>query len=434
MSFWRNLGRAFNAKASAAARAIVAYNVGQPVWTPRDYARIAEQSFMRNAIVFACVRKKAEALSSIPIELYQRTRRAGANESELVEHPILTALAAPNPLMSYEELVASWSSYLDLAGNSYLEALTRLGTLDVIELYSHRPDRMTITPDAQGWPRTYTYKNGGFERPFDMTPDPQKIRPIWHAREFHPLNDWYGMGAAEAALASIDIANSQKAYSKALLDNSARPSGAFVFEGDKEGGSVLSQPQRDELRKEIEERMTGVENIGRPLILGGGLKWQSMGINLKDLEFNDASAAEARTIALAFGVPPLLLGIPGDNTFANYEEANRAFWRETILPRARRWTGGLTAWLATPRNEGLRLAYDEDAIPALSKERRDLFEMLENATFLTAEEKREAAGFEAEPKVGTLFVPANMVPIDAAIVAPDMSETDPNADASAPLN
>jgi hypothetical protein len=32
----------------------------------------------------------------------------------------------------------------------------------------------------------------------------------------------------------------------------------------------------------------------------------------------------AREIALAFGVPPMFLGIPGDNTYSNYAEANRA--------------------------------------------------------------------------------------------------------------
>jgi phage portal protein BeeE len=40
----------------------------------------------------------------------------------------------------------------------------------------------------------------------------------------------------------------------------------------------------------------------------------------------------AREIALALGVPPMLLGIPGDNTYSNYQEATRSFWR--VLPEA----------------------------------------------------------------------------------------------------
>src|SRR6476661_3609488 len=37
----------------------------------------------------------------------------------------------------------------------------------------------------------------------------------------------------------------------------------------------------------------------------------------------------AAAITLAFGVPPMLLGLPGDNTYSNYAEANRSFWRQT---------------------------------------------------------------------------------------------------------
>ena len=68
------------------------------------------------------------------------------------------------------------------------------------------------------------------------------------------------------------------------------------------------------------------------------------------MDFIEAKHAAAREIALAFGVPPMLLGIPGDNTYANYAEANRAFWRQTVLPLVDRTARGAGA-LARP---GLR--------------------------------------------------------------------------------
>ena len=72
-----------------------------------------------------------------------------------------------------------------------------------------------------------------------------------------------------------------------------------------------------------------------------------MALSPKDMDFLDAKHAAAREIALAFGVPPMLLGIPGDNTYANYREANRAFWRQTVLPLVRA-DAGVSAWLARP--------------------------------------------------------------------------------------
>src|SRR3546814_1030491 len=75
----------------------------------------------------------------------------------------------------------------------------------------------------------------------------------------------------------------------------------------------------------------GAANAGRPMLLEGGLKWQPLSLTPADMDFTETKAAAAREIALAFGVPPMLLGLPGDNTYANYQEANRALWRLTIL-------------------------------------------------------------------------------------------------------
>jgi phage portal protein BeeE len=53
----------------------------------------------------------------------------------------------------------------------------------------------------------------------------------------------------------------------------------------------------------------------------------------------------ARDIALAFGVPPVLVGLPGDATYANAREAGRALYRQTVLPMAARILKSLEAML-----------------------------------------------------------------------------------------
>ena len=97
-----------------------------------------------------------------------------------------------------------------------------------------------------------------------------------------------------------------------------------------------------------------------------------------------------------------LLGIPGDNTYANYQEANRTFWRQTVLPLVNRTAKALSAWLAPahagPDPAGLtpslvELRPDMDSIEALSTEREALWTRVDKATFLTANEKRAAVGY-----------------------------------------
>ena len=90
----------------------------------------------------------------------------------------------------------------------------------------------------------------------------------------------------------------------------------------------------------------------------------------------------------------MLLALPGDNTYANYQEANRACWRQTVLPLATRIAAGLTSWLAQSTNPALSLRPDLDQAEALSPEREALWTRLDAATFLTPNEKRAAAGYD----------------------------------------
>jgi HK97 family phage portal protein len=207
----------------------------------------------------------------------------------------------------------------------------------------------------------------------------------------HPLDDHYGFAPLEAAAIAVDTHNAAAAWNKALLDNSARPSGALVYAGPD--GAILSEGQFERLKRELDDNYQGARHAGRPLLLEGGLDWKPMSFTPKDMDFMEAKHTAAREIALAFGVPPMLLGIPGDNTYANYQEANRVFWRSTVLPLAGRFGAALTQWLAPVFGAGLRLVVDTDRIEALAADRAALWARVTAAPFLTLNEKRAMVGF-----------------------------------------
>jgi HK97 family phage portal protein len=201
------------------------------------------------------------------------------------------------------------------------------------------------------------------------------------------------MSPLEAAARAIDIHNAAGAWNKALLDNSARPSGALVYNGGDSGG--LTEEQFDRLKKELESSYQGALNAGRPLVLEGGLDWKPLSLTPRDMQHIELKHVAARDIALAFGVPPMLLGIPGDNTFSNYAEANRTFWRQTVLPLVARTAAALSHWLNPAWGSGIALGYDADRIEALSSERQALWSRLAEANYLTVNEKRLAVGYGA---------------------------------------
>jgi HK97 family phage portal protein len=273
-----------------------------------------------------------------------------------------------------------------VSGNAYLEAVSLNG--GVRELHVLRPDRMRVVPGSDGWPEAYDYSALGQTVRFRQ--DGAGLRPILHMTLFHPLNDHYGMSPLEAAASAIDIHNATSAWNKALLDNAARPSGALIY-GDK--GAHLTHDQYGRLKEELETSFQGAKNAGRPLLLEGGLDWKPMGLSPKEMDFIEAKHVAAREIALSLGVPPMLLGIPGDNTYANYAEANRTFWRQTVLPLSARMAAALSGWLGPVFGEGLELAPDVDGVEALSAEREALWERVRKADYLTVDEKRAAVGY-----------------------------------------
>ena len=370
------------AKAAPPLSGMAVYVTGRPVWSARDYGALAREGFQRNAVVHRCVRLVAEAAAAIPLVL---TR----NGAELTDHPLAALLARPNGRDSGTRLLEAAYGHLLISGNAYLQAASIDGTPR--ELYGLRPDRMRVVAGEDGWPVAYEYGVGSRNLVFDQTGE--GTPPILHLALFHPLDDHYGLPPMEAAATALDIHNAAGAWNKALLDNAARPSGALVFAGS----SGVTDVQFERLKAELHETYQGAANAGRPLLLEGGLDWKPLSLTPKDMDFVEAKNGAAREIALAFGVPPLLLGLPGDNTHANYAEANRAFYRQSVIPLVRRTAEAIAQWLGPAFGDGLSLAPDLDTVDALAAERESLWRRVGAAAFLTDDERREAVGYGRIP-------------------------------------
>lgn len=345
---------------------------------PATYEAQVRAAYERNPVAQRAVRLVADALAGAALE------------------PCDPAAAALVQARSGgQALLATVAAHLLLHGNAYVQVVRgpahENGGASAGELFALRPERVSVEADASGWPAAYLYRVG--ERVTRLHADLPKPEVI-HIKSFAPLDDHYGLGALGAAAEAVAIHNAAAAWNRALLDNAARPSGALVYEpGD---GGTLSPDQFDRLRAEMDAAFAGAMNAGRPLLLEGGLKWQALSLSPAEMDFAGLKAAAARDIALAFGVPPPLLGLPGDNTYANYREAGRALWRQGVLPLADEilasLSQGLRGWFPD-----LRLAIDLNRVPALAEDRALLWQSVSDADFLSVDEKRELLGIR-EPQ------------------------------------
>ena len=372
MKFW------FGRKAAPAARPSLfrAYAGAPPAgdW-PRSYEAQVRDAYLGNPVAQRAVRLVAESVAWAPV--YAGGGEASARAAALVGPALLDTAAAQ----------------LLLHGNAYLQILVGADGTPA-ELFALRPERVSVEAGASGWPAAYLYKAG--ETRTRLPARDGVGRPsLVHVKMMHPLDDHYGLGCLEAATPAATVHNRASRWNKALLDNAARPSGALSYDTDDR--SNLSAEQFERLKKELEEQFAGAINAGRPLLLDGGLKWQSISLSPAEMDFVALKESAARDIALAFGVPPVLVGLPGDATYANAREAGRALYRQTVLPLAGQILEALGAmlgdWLGPAKIE-----IDMDGISELAEDRALLWRQVSDADFLSRDEKRVQLGYQTENK------------------------------------
>ncbi|RMD52390.1 phage portal protein [Candidatus Parcubacteria bacterium] len=347
------------------------------IWSPNNYRGFSEEGYKTNVIAYEAINKMARAVASIKWKVV-----SGGEEIE--NHPVAELLRRPNPVQSGQEWWMMKISYLLISGNAFDERVVEGGRL--LELWTLRPDRMKIIPADTGLPKAYEYGTGTKKTVFPADPITGES-DILHIPLFHPQDDFHGLSPMQAAARAVDQHNEAMTWMQALLQNAARPSGALVTPAD----TNLTDAQFQRLQQEIDSRYSGAKNAGRPLLIEGGMDWKPLGLSPEDMTYIDIKDSAARDIALAFGVPPLLLGIPGDNTYSNYREARLGFYEDTVIPFAKYIISSMNNWLR-PFLGDARIVPDIEAIEAVADKRRALWEMVDNSDELTVNEAREMKG------------------------------------------
>ena len=383
-----------------------------------NYENYAEEGYSQNAIVYRCVNEIANGAASIPFKAFQ-------GEMELDQHPIISLINKPNPMQAGVEYFQSLYSFLLISGNSYAQVSEVAGVPR--ELYLLRPDRVRIKTGKTSNPEGFEYIiNGKVVKTYDAD-SVTGASEVKHIKMYNPLDDFYGMSPIKAASVDIDNHNAVNKHNVALLDNGARPSGAIVFKPQNDRGMAmqLTDGQRQQLQDDLRMKFQGPKNAGRPLLLEGDFDWREMGLSPKDMDFLQQKHMAAKDIALCFGVPSQLIGIPDSQTYANVQEARLALYEETIIPLARRVESDFNEWLAPMFGDDISLAYDFESIPAMTERRRRTYENVVQAVregIISRNEARERLGLEPITGGDDVFIAANLFPLGSTEVAPSEGE------------
>ena len=410
--------RVFNIKPEQKNSNMMGYfGVGTEEAKKYKYEDLAKEGYLKNSIVYRCVNEISKGASAVPFIL--------KNGDQIVEqHPLIDLLNRPNPQQSYSEFFNSLFGYVLLSGNAYI---LKVGsdTGSPSELHQLRPDRIRIIGGGNAIPDKYEYVLNGHVQatyPVDQVDGYSQVK---HVKLWNPLDDYDGLSPMSAAATSVDQHNLSAKHNINLLNNGARPSGAVIFKPKDDAGFAvnLTESQRQQLLTDLNNRFSGAGNAGRPMLLEGDFDWKEMGLSPKDMDFLALSQKSATDIALCFGVPSQLVGVPDAQTYANVAEARLALYEETIIPHLRKMASDLNEWLIPMFDDRLKLEFDIDNIPALAERKRKTYENVTSAVregIMTRNEARKIIGLDQMKGADDLYVSANLFPIsDESVEKPD---------------
>jgi len=265
---------------------------------------------------------------------------------------------------------------------------------DGAHIYHVPADQVSIHADSKNYVEKYMYNEIEYS-PSEMI----------HIKE-NSFHDMYrGVSRLKPAVRTMALMTNMRQFQDNFFKNGAVP------------GLVLKSPNT--LSEKIKERMIQSwtaryrPDAGgrRPLILDGGIEIDEISnVNFKELDFQDAILENEKIILKALGIPPIMLD-SGNN--ANIRPNMRLYYLETILPIVRKINFALSRYF------GYEIKEDVTEIPALQPELRDqsqYYSALVNTGIISANEARDALGFDSMEGYDDLRVPAN---IAGSAVNPD---------------
>jgi HK97 family phage portal protein len=176
---------------------------------------------------------------------------------------------------------------------------------------------------------------------------------ILHLRYQSSVDMAHGKGPLEAAGARVLAAQVLTQYATRLASGGGIPSS--VLEHPEELSAVQAQQLKDQW---VQAR---VSSIGEPAVLSGGVKWTPTQLNPRDMALHDLLTVNESRIAVMFGVPPFIVGLPSGGDSMTYSNVTSLFdyhWRAGLRPKAQSVMDALSGWLL-PRGTKVELNRDE---------------------------------------------------------------------------
>ena len=302
---------------SKAAATMIPSFLKEPQWSDINLRNLVHKGYTANELIWRCIQERSNSAASP--RMRARNKRTG---EPIDDHPILDLINRPNHRMSQFDLWSISIIYADLTGTCYWEQVR--GPLgNTVQLWPLRPDRLHPIPDPIKVVSGYEYKIPGLEDIYIPAEN------VVEYQVFDPMSLYRGIAPAQVAAKSLDIDISETNYLKLFFDGGGMPPGLIKTK------KKLIDSDVTDIRRRWRERYGGYKKWLDPAVLDMDAEFQKTGFSFSEMGFDVLDARSEIRVAMAFMIPPVLIGarVGLDRaTFANFREARTSFLEDTMLP------------------------------------------------------------------------------------------------------
>jgi len=359
------------------------YERGMPKWSLQKDKQYITEAYEKVTWVYSCVAAIGSAVGSVPWLLYDRY---GKKLKEIEEHPILNLVNKQvNNDFTSSEFFELWAVYLATQGKFYAQFSNPVRydrNLELYPMYPHlvRPIIGVGDDTLQGF--YYELKSA--------TISPNLV--LWD-RFIDPIDYYQGLSPIRAGARTIDTENQAVDWNKNMFDNMAVPPGALA---------LMNAPRKaiEEAKRRWKQDYAGPKNARMPLIFDSEkINYINFGLSALDMDFLQQKKVNRVEICSIFGVPGQVVGDPENQTYANYEQALKSFWSNTVLAKyINRIEKKLNKEIVSAWGPRYFLRPDVSQIAVLQEDENMRSERVRaefDSNLITQNEARELLGFEA---------------------------------------
>ncbi|MCK1577811.1 phage portal protein [Bradyrhizobium sp. 174] len=283
--------------------------------------RVTPDIALRASAVYACIKVLAETMASLPLSIY-RVLPSGDRE-EFNSHPIAELIRyQPNGIQTAVEFWETTVLHSALRGVGYAEI--KPGTRGAVDqLISLHADRVTTEVIRDGTLR------------FKITdPFTGATRTLLQEEMFRipglSSDGITGLRAVDIAADAIGLGMAADNYASRIFSNNLNMGG---FLSSQKKMSVEAQKR---LITKLVEMFAGGNNVGRPMILQDGIKYEKASMLASEAQLLEARKWQLLEMARFWRIPPHMLGIDDTTNRSTVEEQSLNFVKYTIRPWGRR--------------------------------------------------------------------------------------------------